>query len=271
MSAPLSWPEARSSDDCPSALDLDRFTVVGRPRAHALSRHLGACEGCRARLEEMDRGGAGLGVEAMARHRAALIDLAARPVGLTARWRAWLESPGRWRLAVSGAALAVLIAWVGAGAIAPLGRAPGQEGVYDGLKASGPVVLQLRHADGALRDGGEVRSGAIVDYRVSVARAGYVAVVALDDEGVVSRLLPPLGRAAVKVDAGVVTGRGGVDRLRGPERVFALFSDAPFDLDEVARRLRGAQEQVGGVVPLERLPMALQQDSRWFFKPGGER
>ena len=50
MSALLSQPMTPAPEGCLSALDLDRFTVAGRPVAHAVSRHLDGCDGCRARL-----------------------------------------------------------------------------------------------------------------------------------------------------------------------------------------------------------------------------
>jgi hypothetical protein len=96
--------------------------------------------------------------------------------------------------------------------------------------------------DGArqLADGGPVRVGSLLRFRVAAGRPCRLWLASIDARGEVSLLYPARGEAA-PVNGGV-TLPGGValDEESGPERIFAVCSPSPVPLEDVEGAIRSA-------------------------------
>ena len=233
---------------CPSDLELERHLLGDAPQALAL--HLADCDRCAARLAEMRREGEEFRREVFPATVDAVVAGAAhrRP-----HVRPWLVAAGA---PLAAAAAAVLFL---------LGRPPRD---YVGAKGGGElsfaVFVQAPGGAHAAADGAAVPAGAAVRFQVRPAQPCRLWVVSVDAEGLVSRLFPASGDAPARIaEAGTLPGGAVLDGSAGPERIFAVCSDAPVALTDVERAAReaagGGEARVRSGARLEGLPAGAAQ------------
>jgi hypothetical protein len=96
-------------------------------------------------------------------------------------------------------------------------------------------------------------------------------VLSVDSSGQLSTYYPASGDALVAFAGGAALLPGAVelDAARGPERVVAIFADAPLPLEPLRARLRAALDAAGGQVlalDLTSLGDRVTVASTWFDK-----
>lgn len=234
--ATAAWPA------CRSALRLDRFLAGELPPAEAdeLRAHVDGCARCAAALAGLEAARDGARLPPL---RAPVGDGA--PVLRLSRRRRVLS------VALGGLAAAAGLALVLRGE-APSERLKGA-GPGQGGAAWGAWVLH----DGAVRRAGPgevVAPGDALRFAVTAPAPGYVAVLSLD----------PAGRASVYFPAGaraepVAPGAEGaevalplatrLDATLGEERLYALYCQAPVELEPVRAALEGAGRLEAGAAP----------------------
>lgn len=221
---------------CPSALDLDRWVLAGRPSDHEVSKHAVKCEGCRGRVDALAKDSA-LREQAvdpvLMEQRIDAIYAAAdsrRAEGV--RSRLWSFARPRNFAAVS--ALAVLVFAL---VVVPRIERPDTEAEL-GWKASGDVALQVRVGGSPRPAGAALAPGVVLVAEMTVARTGYLALVSIEEDGRVSRILPARGAMALRVETGVLRVQGGVTPSIGIERMIVLFDPEPFEIGAAVTEIR---------------------------------
>lgn len=92
-------------------------------------------------------------------------------------------------------------------------------------------------------DGMHLGEGDQIQFRYRASGRQYVLVVSVDSRGVTSPLYPEAPGQSLKISPEgehVLDGSVILDDAKGPERIFAFFSDSPLSYEEVVTRLRQA-------------------------------
>ncbi len=251
------------ADPCPSDLQLDGFWLAGRPPDHPLRAHLESCPDCRERLIEYERVHEVFDHEVFPDTKESVAERLARR-GLQGLFRTRLAIP----VLAASAALVLLVAgavlmWPGKEhAKKPPGETIGIKGPI-GLQVfcrRGQQTFQAHHGDTLLADDR-------IRFVISSPGSGYVMIVSVDERGRVGRYYPTHGPAART--AGLeqeLPGSVALDRSRGKERIFALFSPGPFDFQMVREDVEAGLGPGANLETLERLPVELSQTSLLFVK-----
>ena len=223
---------ATGTEQHTSALDLDRWILAGRPSEHPVAEHAAGCQACRARLEAPGVTDPGpMPGDALIEQRVDAIfrEAEARRAGPLARLAALVRQP--WAMATAGAAAALVLVLFAAPSPLDL-----PEEAHRGLgwKAGGEVLLQVSAGGSPLAAGAVLAPGAALSVHMTVTKTGYLALVSVDAEGEVSRVLPARGDEATAVERGVAHARGGVSGSRGIERLIVLFDKEPFHIGDAA-------------------------------------
>lgn len=253
----------------PGELMLRRLGAgeLAGPEHTDLRTHAAACAQCRTRLrsfeEEQRRFEAGIPWE---RFRAG-VRRAQRPTGWVLPRRAWAFP------ALAAAALVTLM--VSAGPLTRLFEPPAETGwnrtkggaelsLVVSSRPGGPQREAITHAPEPLGPGETVRIG----YRPG--DHGYVMVVSIDEDGIVSALHPERGPSAPVAPAGdQPTYLPAIEFTgEGTERVVLLLSDAPLDPQEVERAaLRAFEAASRDPARLGSLELPGEQFHRTVLKP----
>jgi hypothetical protein len=220
---------------CPSELELERHLRAARPD---VERHLGTCERCRGRVAWANAAADTFRREVFPATVDAVVE-GTRPRRL--RWALWLAPAS-----VAAAALVVLL----------LPRSPtddyvGAKGGAGGLSLS----VYVRLPDGARPawDGDVVPADAALRFGVRAARPCHLWLASVDGTWQVSRLHPPSGEAVPVRGESLLPGGAVLDGRGGPERIFAICSEAPLPFEAVERAAAAAARQ-GEVRVLRALP-----------------
>jgi hypothetical protein len=229
---------------CPSDLALEEHLLAGA--ASRLAAHVAGCEGCRARLAQMQREGEDFRRFVFPRTIERIEQAAAgRPR------RRWLQ------LLVPIPALAA------AAAVFLLVRPAAPPEDYVGVKGSGGLGLTVftpgeSRDPRVLADGAPVAASAALRFRLRSATPCALVLVSVDGDGNVSRL-DPAGAAGFALHEGGQDLPGGVqlDGKPGPERIFAACGVGltPGAVMDAARRAAsGGAAAVRGASELRGLP-----------------
>jgi hypothetical protein len=200
---------------CLDELALEKV-LLDAPPAGA-SEHLAGCEACTARLTQMKAEGADFKQYVFPRTVDAVVE-GARP----RRWWPFVLVP----LAVAAAASLVVFT-----------RAPTPE--YVGVKGQtvGLAVYSLdpQGAPVRLSDGARVALDANLRFQVRPDAPCHLWVLSVDQHGVVSRLFPAEGDAQRVSGETTLPGGAQLDGQAGPERLFAVCTEAPLSWAELQR------------------------------------
>ncbi len=100
------------------------------------------------------------------------------------------------------------------------------------------------------------------------AEPHYVMAVSLDSMGNVSKYFPLDTDSAVLVNNDKLPLPGSIilDDVLGPERVWMLFSETPFDFQTVKQVVQSEWERTGSPEKIEHLPLRQNQSGLIFFK-----
>jgi hypothetical protein len=241
-----------------SILQLDTFALGGLSAAErgAAQAHLDGCEACRSRLQGIAAEREGFDRFTLPKTMPAVVErLRPRP------WQELLRglSPA-FALAAACAVLLVLV---------PLSRTgPGELGIKGG--AALQVVARQGARVGPLRAGERLAPGDEIRFVVEPGTRRYLLIVSVDGAGAVSVYEPFHGAASRAISGARVEIPGSIvlDRSPGPERLYALFSDVPIPVADVAPKLQalgqGGAEAIRRGGPLE-VPGA-EAVSTWFEK-----
>lgn len=258
---------AAGNAGCPSDYGLDLYRLEGEPEDHPLRRHLESCVRCRERMSAAQ----GLSEEFLEQvypetvnevadrlAGAQVVPLRPRAVHKTA----WAAAAAAIALVISGIGL-----WHGAGGEA------GEDPSYIGAKGGLGLKISCRradavfrvHSDDALIPGDQLR------FEVSLPRAGYLMIVSVEADGRVNLYHPASSNAAAPVEARAYLLPGSVilDQSEHAERIFALFSEAPFNYMAVRRAITAAWGAGADLESLVRLPVEAEQFSLLFRKEAG--
>lgn len=213
-----------------SSMKLDAFAIGSlAPGELSLARaHLDGCARCRGELEAIE-----------ASHAKFSRDVFPRTVPrVRARMEArpWFQLPRWLYVAVPAGAVAML-------AVFFVRQPPPAEHAYLGVKggAAMQVFARTNNQVRAVKDGATLAPGDELRFVVAPAGKRFLLVASVDAagnanvyypfDGAASMALPPEPR--VELPDSIV-----LDEAPGPERVFALFSDAPLNAHQVTEQLR---------------------------------
>jgi len=217
----------------PSILALDTYVLGGLSAAERAqtAQHLKGCEACRARVAS---------IEADKNH----FDDAVLP-GALPRLRA-AAAPRTFTLPRAlglglalAAGLAALVVW------APRAPAP------DGVKGGPAFQVVARHGTQVLpvRGGEHLSPGDALRFVAEPGGRAYLLVVSADASGGVSVYQPyggaesaPISGARVELPGSIV-----LDSSKGPERLWALFSDAPIPVSDLRPQLQALAGHPGAL------------------------
>jgi hypothetical protein len=173
---------------------------------------------------------------------------------------AWLcEARARWALAAAAVACLVLVVVV-PGTKEPV---PSETAAW---KAGEDVTLQVLAGGEPIPSGATLAQGVVLTMRLTVARPGHLALVSLEQGGRLSRVLPARGARPTPVMPGVVTTQGGVAAANGVERLYVLFGERPFDLDDALRDVPSLARADGG--PATGEGQGPRVVATWWFRHG---
>jgi len=230
---------------CPSELELERHLRAARPAA---AEHLQGCERCRARVAW-----AGAAAETFRREVfPATVDAVVertRPRPL--RWALWLAP------ASVAAAAAILL-------LVPRAPPDGYVGVK-GTELALSVFVRFPEGARPAADGEAVPADAALRFEVRAARPCHLWLASLDATGQVSRLHPASGAPVRLHGEALLPGGAFLDGRGGPERIFAVCSEAPLPFETVEQAVRGespaGEGGVRGQQVLQGLPRGTLQVS----------
>jgi hypothetical protein len=140
------------------------------------------------------------------------------------------------------------------------------DGTRDDLRVKGePSMDVFRRHGGAvsvLSDGAHVEPGDALRFRLQPAGHRWVLVASIDSAGRSTVYVPFGGATSAQVAADRLFDSDGsitLDDTRGPERVFALFSDRPITSGEATRALADIGRQgPAGIRSTRRLKIAAE-------------
>jgi hypothetical protein len=221
--------DAAKDDVHPTPMEMDAALLGTLPeeRRRALGEHLVRCARCAEAQRVLERSADRFRAEVFPRTVGRIEAAAGSRVS---RW--WAEARLRWAmLAVPAAAALVLVVGLGT---RREGAAPGVEPAIS-IKGRPALRLFVRRGDQVFTpdDGAALAPGDAVRFVVEPGGHRYVLVASVDGAGKVSVYHPydGAGSAAVTGAPSVeVPGSIVLDGAPGPERVFALFSDAPLSV-----------------------------------------
>lgn len=143
-----------------------------------------------------------------------------------------------------------------------------------GIKGGGTLQLFVRRHGRVWQaaPGERLQAGDEVRFRVEPLGRRYVLVVSVDGTGKASVYYPFGGaKSAPIAPQGLSELPGSVvlDAAPGPERLFALFSDAPLETAAVTRTLEALGSRgLGAIRAQERLPVAGVAQASFLFEKG---
>jgi len=271
MSAPHPPHEAGQH---PTAADFDRAELGSLPeeRQREVAAHVLECSRCAETQAALQHAAARFRTEVFPRSLPRIVPRAlASTSGPSARLRRWWsETSAGLRWAPVAAALVLT-----AGTFAYKARGPSSVDQEPAVAIKGGPALHLfvRRGDRvfAPHPGDVLAPGDAVRFVVEPAGRRYLLVVSLDGAGKVSVYHPFGGAesAPLASDARVeVPGSVVLDRAPGPERIFAVFSNAPVSAAAVGQQLAAAAGQGSGSA----LKLALPDTEQvwWVFEKQGE-
>jgi anti-sigma factor RsiW len=231
QASPLDARRRNRGPECASRLTLDRLALGELPEAErtTLAAHLSTCADCA-------RAG-----EALAADRSQFLAEAALPTlaadALARAERARVPMWERLRrlvmpLALGAAGVAGLALWL----------RPDDGHRTKGEFSLSPYVLHTEGGPGTLHVGEPLHPGDQLQFRYNGAKAGYLAVVAVDARGKVSIYYPPGPRAA-QVPAGrevPLSSAVELDGTLGRETVVGVRCQTPVGVDEILAATRKA-------------------------------
>jgi len=225
-----------------SEQSLDRLLLNTDDEASRKARdHLEACAECRGHLDSLQRSARHFELHVRARTEERVLAALDRRVPSPSRRR-------RWELMTLGfvaAAAALLVV----ARVTP--RQPAAADADLRWKGDASLTVFRRHAGAVsiLSDGTRVDPGDGLQFTADPAGHHWLLVVSIDAGGHATVYLPYGGSTSAPIDPGrrfQDTGSITLDDTRGPERIFALFSDRPIAADDATRALteigrRGAE------------------------------
>jgi len=238
--------------------DSAELGLLPEDRRRDLAAHVLHCARCAETQQALQRAAAHFRAEVLPRSLPHVLAAAAGPVGRLQRW--WWEVSARTRWALLAAPVAALLV-LGAGGAGIFGRhgqgpaAGDQEEPAISIKGGPALHVFVRRGDRVFvpRPREALAPGDAVRFVVEPAGHRYLLVVSIDGAGKVSVYHPfdgaasaPLaGTARVELPGSIV-----LDRAPGPERIFALFSDAPVAVAAVRQQLeRQAAGEMSPALP----------------------
>jgi len=236
----------------PTAADFDRAELGSLPeeRLRELAAHVLACGRCAETQAALQRAAAHFRNEVFPRSLPRIVAATSSPAARLRRWWSEASAGVRWASVAAPVAAALVLT---AGTIAYKARGPSAVDQEPAVSAKGGPALHLfvRRGDRvfAAQPGAVLDPGDAVRFVVEPAGHQYLLVVSIDGAGKVSVYHPfdgvqsaPLAPAArVEVPGSIV-----LDRAPGPERIFALFSDAPLSAAAVGQQLQKLAAAPGG-------------------------
>jgi hypothetical protein len=247
--------EASRPDGCPRRIDWIRVLTgeASAQTATRMHRHAQSCERCRALLDSLE-----IQQDAfLQRHPPERLG-----PELSAKARERIRTRRRITLfAPAAAAIAVLVV--------VLSILPGQGAKQPGIRTKGAVSLEffVQKGDEVMpgESGGIYRKDDRIQFVYSSGANRFLFLVSLDERGRVSNFNHQASSSSVAILPGnqrVLEGSIILDDTRGLERVFAIFSNHPLQLQEIEQAARQAfqkQARSGGIADLEYLPLPYPQ------------
>jgi hypothetical protein len=233
---------------CPSDYQLDEYWLAGKPENHPVHGHLEGCENCQRRLVEWEQADEKFSKEVFPATEEKVVE---RLTKSRAGFWGFFTYP---RLA---AASAVVLAVVLAVALWHPGE---REATYIGIKGVLGLEVYCQRADQVFRvnPGDRLLAEDRIRFAVSTPGPGQVMIVSVDQQGEVSLFYPP---GQVEGGRTELEGSTILDASKGPERIFAVFSEGTLDFGAVKAAVARGLEEMGDVARLQRLPLDLVQNS----------
>jgi hypothetical protein len=235
---------------CPSDLALELH--LADPRRSRLDEHLTGCAACQARLQQMGAEADEFRADVFPATVARVVAAAPAP----RRGVSWLKFAPVVALAAA-AGLLVLVR--------PSSPAPDYVGVKGGELS---LSVWTAEAGGAKRvgDGAQVGASSALRFGARTGRPCQMWIVSVDGTGEVSRLFPASGAEGARLAGDApIPGGAVLDGKAGPERIFAVCTEAPlgYDVLERAARAVGAagSDAVRHTTRLPGLPGGAEQSS----------
>jgi hypothetical protein len=253
-----------------SALTLDALALGGLAAEEAARarEHLASCQRCQGELEAGRAARVHFQENVFARSLPRVQERARTPA-----WRrSWVAG-----IAIPALATAVALVLIVRARDVPGERAssPDSEGSAPALGIKGAAVLQVFASREArvfpVHDGSRLAPGDRIRFVVSPAGLHYLLIASVDGSGNTTVYHPYGGTRSGAVDDGPrveIPGSIVLDAAPGPERIYALFSRAPIDADQVTAVLRDVGARGPGAIRQQRtvaIPTAAQ-DSVVFEK-----
>lgn len=211
-----------------------------------LEAHLPGCAHCQGVRQGQGDARAAMTPAEVAAQSVAILQKLERPAPRRLSW--W--RPQLWAGLVAAAIAAVVIA--------PRAAELFSEGPQIRTKgARGPTLeMWVNTPEGAQpgSDGMRLGEGDQIQFRYRASGRQYVLVVSVDGKGVTTPLYPEVPGESLKVAPDgehVLEGSVILDDAKGPERIFAFFSDQPLSYAEVAARLKEALPPGSDLVELD--------------------
>jgi hypothetical protein len=259
----------------PTAMDFDRalLGLLPEDRQRALDEHVRGCARCAETQQTLQSRAAHFRAEVAPRTLPRVLAAADGPAARLSRWWSTAGAGRRWAWLATPVVAAGLVLAVGT--VGPKGRRASVVDQEPDVSTKGRPALRTFVRRGervfAATSGEALAPGDAVRFVVEPRGHRYLLVVSVDGAGKVSVYHPfegalsaPLGTdPRVELPGSIV-----LDRAPGPERVFALFSDAP--LSAAAARESLERIAAGGPERIRRaheLPLpGTEQDSFLFEK-----
>jgi hypothetical protein len=215
------------SPDCASdrVLDLLLAGDLDATRASALHEHVAACAECSARLHELSAFRDELARD-LPPFPGLLVQTPPRP-RRARRWSAWMGG--------ALAAAAALVFWIG--------RGPAEDADETRVKGSARLGFYVKRGDSVFRGGQAeaLRPGDAIEFSYAAPAAGYLAVLSVDGAGHASIYFPTGPRAqALEPGPQLLPQSTTLDAVLGRETLYALWCDAPAELEPIRRSLESS-------------------------------
>jgi hypothetical protein len=233
---------------------LGELTGADRER---VSAHVAACETCRARLAALEAEQQSfLAKTDIATESARILERleqreAAAEQSLAARIIAFIVDPRR-RPAI---ALALVLLF-----IAPIALIVQPE--RRGNRTKGSVALEMfvnaPNGPRLASNGERLKEGDQIQFRYRAAGKRYVFVVSVAGQGALEPLYPDTPAKSIPISPDgmhVLEGSVILDEVRGPERIFAFFSDRPLSFEEVKAALDAKLKRESDITALQEVDL----------------
>jgi hypothetical protein len=217
----------------PTAMELDSAELGRLPEARRqeLAAHVLRCARCAQTQQALQRASAHFRSEVFPRSLPRVVAASAGPVAGVRRWWQTISARARWALMAAPLTAGLVLAVGALGRDGQQRPAPGEEPAVS-LKGRPALHVFARRGDRvfAVRAGDTLAAGDAVRLVVEPGGHRYLLIVSIDGAGKVSVYHPFDGSvsAALGPEPRVeLPGSIVLDRAPGPERIVALFSDAP--------------------------------------------